>query len=170
MRGDIGRVLHDRIRGEAEVRFGASVEAVDVHRYGVGVRLSDGEEVSCGLVVGADGLHSKVRALRFGPEDGFVRPLDARVAAFLLDRGEFPDAEPGTSCSMTEVGRAAALASVDGERLVAFFVWRTEGRPRRARGRRNCAPRSPGRGGMSRPCWTACRPPQTCTSMRRPRW
>jgi 2-polyprenyl-6-methoxyphenol hydroxylase-like FAD-dependent oxidoreductase len=59
-----------------------------------------------------------------------VRPLGARVAAFLLDRSEFPDAEPGTSYSLTEVGRAAALASVDEEMLVAFFIWRTEGRPR----------------------------------------
>jgi 2-polyprenyl-6-methoxyphenol hydroxylase-like FAD-dependent oxidoreductase len=31
---------------------------------------------------------------------------------------------------MTGVGRAAALASVDEQRLVAFFIWRTEGRPR----------------------------------------
>ena len=91
---------------------------------------SDGAEIGCDLVVGADGLHSRVRALRFGPEERFVRPLGARVAAFLLDRSEFPDAEPGTSYSLTEVGRAAALASVGEDRLVAFFIWRTDGRPR----------------------------------------
>ena len=28
------------------------------------------------------------------------------------------------------MGRAAALASVDEDRLVAFFIWRTDGRPR----------------------------------------
>jgi 2-polyprenyl-6-methoxyphenol hydroxylase-like FAD-dependent oxidoreductase len=51
------------------------------------------------------------------------------VAAFLLGRAEFPGAEPGTSYSLTEVGRAAALASVGEDRLVAFFIWRTQGRP-----------------------------------------
>ena len=130
LRGDIERALHERVRGEVEVRFGASVESLEEERGGVGVRLSDGQEIPCDLVVGADGLHSRVRALRFGPEGRFVRPLGARVATFLLDRSEFPVAEPGTSYSLTEVGRAAALASVDERRLVAFFIWRTEGQPR----------------------------------------
>jgi 2-polyprenyl-6-methoxyphenol hydroxylase-like FAD-dependent oxidoreductase len=130
LRGDIERALYDRIRGEVEVRFGVSLESMEMTQSGVGVRLTNGEEVGCDLVVGADGLHSRVRALRFGPEERFVRSLGARVAAFLLDRPEFPNAEPGTSYSLTEVGRAAALASVDDDRLVAFFIWRTDGRPR----------------------------------------
>ena len=130
LRGDIERALYERVRGEVEVRFGASVEAVEDQRDGVGVRLGDGAEIGCDLVVGADGLHSRLRALRFGPEQRFVRPLGARVAAFLLDRPAFPDTEPGTSYSLTEVGRAAALASAGDGRLVAFFIWRTGGRPR----------------------------------------
>ena len=130
LRGDIERTLYERVRGEVEVRFGASVESMEEGRDGVGVRLGDGAEVGCDLVVGADGLHSRVRALRFGPEEEFIRPLGARVAAFLLDRSAFPASEPGASYSMTEVGRAAALASVDEDRLVAFFIWRTDGRPR----------------------------------------
>ena len=131
LRGDIECVLHERVRDDVEVRFGASVEALDVAPDGVAVRLANGEEIGCDHVVGADGLHSRVRALRFGPEERFVRPLGARVAAFLLDRPAFPEAQPGTSYSLTEVGRAAALASVDEDRLVAFFIWRTEGQPRR---------------------------------------
>jgi 2-polyprenyl-6-methoxyphenol hydroxylase-like FAD-dependent oxidoreductase len=167
LRGDIERVLYDRVQGEVEVRFGASVECADVHRDGVGVRLSDRQEVSCDLVVGADGLHSRVRALRFGPEERFVRPLGARVAAFLLDRSDFPTPSPGTSYSLTEVGRAAALASVDEDRLVAFLHL-AHGRAARAsaRPRRNCAAPSPGRAGTSRRCWTCCGRRATCTSTR----
>jgi 2-polyprenyl-6-methoxyphenol hydroxylase-like FAD-dependent oxidoreductase len=130
LRGDIERVLYERICDDVEVRFGASVESLEESQDGVGVRLNDGAEIACDLVVGADGLHSKVRALCFGPEARFVRPLGARVAAFLLDRPAFPGTEPGTSYSLTEVGRAAALASVGEDRLVAFFIWRTAGRPR----------------------------------------
>ena len=130
LRGDIERTLHERVRDDVEVRFGASVESLDERPNCVGVRLSADAEIGCDLVVGADGLHSRVRALRFGPEERFVRPLGARVAAFLLDRSEFPDPEPGTSYSLTEVRRAVALASVGEDRLVAFFIWRTDGRPR----------------------------------------
>ena len=130
LRGDIERVLHERVRDDVEVRFGASVESLEERWNAVGVRLTNGEEIGCDLVVGADGLHSGVRALGFGPEERFVRPLGARVAAFLLDRSEVSDAELGTSYSLTEVGRAVALASVDEEKLVAFFIWRTDGRPR----------------------------------------
>jgi 2-polyprenyl-6-methoxyphenol hydroxylase-like FAD-dependent oxidoreductase len=130
LRGDIERALYERVRGEVEVRFGVPVESLEEEQGGVAVRLGDGAEVGCDLVVGADGLHSRVRALRFGPEERFVRSLGARVAAFLLNRSEVPDAEPGASYSLTEVGRAAALASVDEDRLVAFFIWRTAGQPR----------------------------------------
>jgi 2-polyprenyl-6-methoxyphenol hydroxylase-like FAD-dependent oxidoreductase len=130
LRGDIERALYERIRGEVEVCFGASVETLAATEDHVAVRLTSGTTIVTDLLVGADGLHSKVRALRFGPEERFVRPLGARVAAFLLNRAEFPEAEPGTSYSLTEVGHAAALASADEDRLVAFFIWRTEGRPR----------------------------------------
>jgi 2-polyprenyl-6-methoxyphenol hydroxylase-like FAD-dependent oxidoreductase len=94
LRGDIERALYGRVRDDVEVRFGASVESLEERRDGVGVRLSDGAEIGCDLVVGADGLHSRVRALRFGPEERFVRPLGARVAAFLLDRSAFPERSP----------------------------------------------------------------------------
>jgi 2-polyprenyl-6-methoxyphenol hydroxylase-like FAD-dependent oxidoreductase len=98
---------------------------------GIGVGLSDGTTIAADLLVGADGLHSGVRALGFGPEEAFVRPLGACVAALLLDRSASPDAVPGASYSLTEVGRAAALADAGAGRLVAFLIWGTGERPRR---------------------------------------
>ena len=153
MRGDIERALYERVRGEVEVRFGASVQSWEERRDGVVVRLSDGEEIACDLVVGADGLHSQVRALRFGPEEHLVRPLGARVAAFLLDRSDFPDAELGASYWLTEVGRAAAFGAVDEKMAVAFFIWRAERRPRLTPWRRSCAVPSPA-SRACRPSWT----------------
>src|SRR5215211_105121 len=52
LRGDIERALYDRVRDCVQVLFGASVESVEESRDGVGVRLSDGEDVGCDLVVG----------------------------------------------------------------------------------------------------------------------
>lgn len=132
MRGDIERALHDRVRAFGEVRFGASITSLDERPDGVRAVLEDGTAIECDLVVGADGLHSTVRALRFGPEERFLRSLGARVAAFLLDRSEHPLIEPGTSHSYTDVGRAAALASTGGDRIVAFLIHRADARDRGA--------------------------------------
>jgi 2-polyprenyl-6-methoxyphenol hydroxylase-like FAD-dependent oxidoreductase len=131
MRGDVERVLHDRVRAFSEVRFGASIASLDAVRDGVRAVLEDGTGIECDLVVGADGLHSRVRALRFGAEERFLRPLGARVAAFLLDRVDHPLIEPGASHSITEVNRVAALADAGRGRLVAFFIHRAEPGTRR---------------------------------------
>ncbi|MFC9231243.1 FAD-dependent monooxygenase [Streptomyces decoyicus] len=67
------------------------------------------------LVVGADGLHSTVRRLVFGPEEQFVRHLGAYISAFSmpndlgLDREELYHALPGRLvCAYSSAGDPAA--------------------------------------------------------------
>lgn len=67
------------------------------------------------LVVGADGLHSNVRRLAFGPEEQFVRHLGAYISAFSLpnelglDREELYHAVPGKLiCVYSSSGDPAA--------------------------------------------------------------
>jgi 2-polyprenyl-6-methoxyphenol hydroxylase-like FAD-dependent oxidoreductase len=126
MRGDIDRALHARVRDDVEIRFGASVETLEAAAGGARVRLDDGATIDGDLIVGADGLHSRVRALHFGPEERFVRFLGSRIAAVIMDRSGFPDLAPDETHSMTEVGRAAGLAATRDGRLMAFFIYRTE--------------------------------------------
>ena len=117
------------------------------------------------LVVGADGAHSGVRALAFGPESDYLKHLGVYVATLPLD------GETGTDLVMYNTpGRAVAIHPA-----------------RRTRARRSCSapPRSPssiteistntsacyamrmpGRDGVCPNCWTASGPPMTCTSTR----
>jgi hypothetical protein len=95
---------------------------------------------------------------------GAVRPPARRPRRRLPARPlEFPGAEPGTSYSMTEVGRAAALASVDEDGWSRSSSGARRGGRAPARWRRNCAPPSPGGLGMPRRCCTCCGRRTTCT-------
>ncbi|AVD85899.1 MULTISPECIES: FAD-dependent oxidoreductase [unclassified Pseudomonas] len=51
-----------------EVRLGTSVESFEQDRGGVDVLFTDGSQGRYGLVVGADGLYSKIRGLLFGDQ------------------------------------------------------------------------------------------------------
>lgn len=75
MRGDLAQVLLDAAADGVEYRYDDEITAIDRDDDGVTVRFRRGPQRRFGLVVGADGLHSGVRALAFGPEERFVRPL-----------------------------------------------------------------------------------------------
>ena len=70
--------------GHEGPRFGCEVTEIRDGPEGVAVRFSDGTSGTFDLVVGADGTHSKVRALAFGPESTVLRPLGYRGAAWRM--------------------------------------------------------------------------------------
>lgn len=84
LRGDLARVLFDASGPgtRTEYVFDDSVTALEQDDDGVLVAFEKSAPRCFGLVVGADGLHSVVRQLAFGPEDGFMRPLDLYNAWF----------------------------------------------------------------------------------------
>ena len=82
-RGDLARVLHDATRGDVEYRFGGSIAAIEQQPKGVDVTFAGGARETYDAVVGADGVHSRTRALAFGPE-GDVRASDGDVHGGVL--------------------------------------------------------------------------------------
>ncbi len=82
-RGDLASTVY-RSCQEVRARFGQSIVAIEERERNVRVRLSDDSEDEFDLVVGADGLHSQVRSLAFGPEAQFEHPLGCCVAGFAL--------------------------------------------------------------------------------------
>ena len=81
-RSDLSRLIVGEIEGSTEILFGDTI--VDLHEEADGVRVTFAHAAERGfdLVIGADGLHSNVRGLVFGPEDRFEKPLGYTVAAF----------------------------------------------------------------------------------------
>ncbi|MFI0264066.1 FAD-dependent monooxygenase [Streptomyces sp. NPDC017056] len=75
LRGDLARLLYEATLPDTRYLFDDTVTAIDQDADGVTVTFEKAARRRFGLVVGADGPHSKVRALAFGPERDFVRPL-----------------------------------------------------------------------------------------------
>ncbi|WP_329425157.1 FAD-dependent monooxygenase [Streptosporangium sp. NBC_01495] len=82
LRGDLARILYERTRDHVEYLFDDSITSLTEDAKGVQVTFERGEPRRFDLVVGADGLHSNVRALAFGPESRFVREMGLYCAIF----------------------------------------------------------------------------------------
>jgi 2-polyprenyl-6-methoxyphenol hydroxylase-like FAD-dependent oxidoreductase len=122
-RADLASALVDACRG-VPVHYNVSIGAIARENGGSLVTFTDGRQERFDLVVGADGLHSQVRALTFGPETQFERFLDCHVAAFRV-RG-YPHRDELTFVSHTVRGRQAARVSLRDDETMVMLVCGTE--------------------------------------------
>ncbi|WP_433558169.1 FAD-dependent oxidoreductase [Pseudonocardia xinjiangensis] len=82
LRGDLVRVLHDVGVGAVEYLFDDTISAIVQDGGGVTVSFRKAGRRRYGLVLGADGVHSVVRRLVFGPEARCVRAVGGYTAWF----------------------------------------------------------------------------------------
>ncbi|OJF14607.1 FAD-dependent monooxygenase [Couchioplanes caeruleus] len=82
LRGDLSRILCEASGDRTEWIFGDTITALAQTRTGVDVTFRSGTRRTFDLVVGADGVHSTVRRLTFGPERDYVRHLGYYVAGW----------------------------------------------------------------------------------------
>jgi 2-polyprenyl-6-methoxyphenol hydroxylase-like FAD-dependent oxidoreductase len=75
MRGDLVAILHQATKDGVEYVFDDSIRTLQQDDDGVTVSFDRGATRRFDLVIGADGLHSVVRRLVFGPEERFLRYL-----------------------------------------------------------------------------------------------
>jgi 2-polyprenyl-6-methoxyphenol hydroxylase-like FAD-dependent oxidoreductase len=73
MRGDLVALLHEATDPGVEYIFDDSIRHLDQDDDGVTVAFGHAGTRRFDLVIGADGLHSTVRRLAFGPESRYVR-------------------------------------------------------------------------------------------------
>src|SRR5579872_1907880 len=81
-RSDLSRVLYESIKDKTEAIFGDEIVRLDETPDHVEVEFGKNGRRRFDLVIGADGLHSKLRSLVFGPQAQFETDLGYRVAAF----------------------------------------------------------------------------------------
>src|SRR6185436_5759057 len=103
-------VLSQYPRDGTESVFGDSISAITEAADGVHATFERGAPRTFDLVIGADGQHSTVRRLAFGPEEEFVSHLGYYVAAWDLpeDAGDLGARQVGYG----EPGRLATVGRV----------------------------------------------------------
>ncbi len=121
-RGDLASALFEACAGVA-VHFGVSIDGIEQHPKGLDVTLSDGRTECFDLVVGADGLHSRVRELAFGPEQQFERSLGCHVAALCLVG--YPKRDELAYVGHAGIARQVARMSLRADRTLLLFTWRS---------------------------------------------
>lgn len=122
MRGDLEQLLYSKIEGQVAMRFGTEVESFEQDGAEVAVKLTDGSTGSFDLLVGADGVHSRIRELAFGEERLFSRSLGYYAAAFTVDDPAMRDGLGGAFYTLTVPGRQVSIYPIRGGRLATFFI------------------------------------------------
>ncbi len=120
-RTDLAASIFSKIEGKVETIFGESVECIDQTDREVRVTFRSGTVREFDLVVGADGLHSQVREVVFGPEREFERYLGLKVAAFTVE-GYQPRSEL-VYVMYTEKGQQVARFTMRDNRTMFLFTF-----------------------------------------------
>ncbi|KAA0084513.1 FAD-binding domain [Mycolicibacterium sp. P9-64] len=122
-RGDLAAAIYATIADDVETIFGDSITAINEHPDGVSVSFAQAKTRDFDLVVGADGLHSNVRRLTFGPESDAEHYLGCLVAACVVE-GYRPRDEL-VYVTYSEPGRSVGRFSLRGDRTMFLFVFRS---------------------------------------------
>lgn len=125
-RSDLAAIIFEKLGTNIETIFGhsvAQIEQPDNAQSGrpVHITFESGAKRDFDLVVGADGLHSRVRELVFGPESNFEKYLGYKVAAFQVE-GYQPRDEL-TYVMYTEVGQQVGRFALRGDRTMFLFIF-----------------------------------------------
>ena len=123
-RSDLSATIYRAVEGEVETIFGDSVASIQDDGKRVRVGFDHAAEREVDLVIGADGLHSRVRRLMFGPESNFAVSLGYHVAAF--EATGYRPRDELVFISHGLPGRQISRFSMRDDKTLFLFVFRDE--------------------------------------------
>lgn len=122
-RGDLSALLYRATHADVAYIFNDAVAALAQDEQGVDVTFHSGAQRRFDLVIGADGLHSAIRRIVFGPEDSFVQFRQHYFASVAAD---MDIGEPGWTTFFNEPGRSAAVYRAGAGEGQITFMFRSE--------------------------------------------
>jgi 2-polyprenyl-6-methoxyphenol hydroxylase-like FAD-dependent oxidoreductase len=119
-RSDLSQLIFAKVADSCEVLFGDTIKAICQEQDGTRVTFEHRNERRFDLVIGADGLHSVVRRLAFGPQENYEKHLGYTVAAFEVS-GYRPRDE-NMYVIYEQPGRQIGRFALRGDRTLFLFV------------------------------------------------
>jgi 2-polyprenyl-6-methoxyphenol hydroxylase-like FAD-dependent oxidoreductase len=123
-RGDLAAAIYTTIEDKVEAVFGDSVATVDEHGDGIRLTFARSAPRDFDLLIGADGLHSNIRHLVFGPEAIFEHYLGCKVAACVVNG--YRPRDDLVYVTYSTPGRQLARFALRGDRTMFLFIFRAE--------------------------------------------
>jgi 2-polyprenyl-6-methoxyphenol hydroxylase-like FAD-dependent oxidoreductase len=123
-RSDLSTAIYGALDEGVETVFGDSIVALDEEHEVVHVRFERTSSREVDFVIGADGLHSRVRQIAFRPQSSFEASLGYHVAAFEVD-GYLPRDEL-VYVSHAVPGRQISRFAMRDDKTMFLFVFRDE--------------------------------------------
>lgn len=123
-RSALAACIYGLIEARVETLFGDSIAGMALFDDGVQVVFENAAPRRFDLVVGADGLHSRVRDLAFGPRERFEYDLGIRAAAVELDGYRPRDVLAFVSHSVP--GRQVSRFAKRDDKTMVFFAFRDQ--------------------------------------------
>ncbi len=120
-RRDLQNMIFDLVKTGIDIRFSSRIDSLREEEEYVEVTYNNGVTEKFDLLIGADGLHSGVRKLRFENESEFTRYLGYYVSAFRV-KG-VSGKQPGQMNILRKPNKQAGILDLgDGDSL-ALFVY-----------------------------------------------
>jgi 2-polyprenyl-6-methoxyphenol hydroxylase-like FAD-dependent oxidoreductase len=127
MRSDLERALLEKV-SSLEIRFGVGVTQIYTPVGGVEAHLTSGQVERADVLIGADGIRSRIRDLMFGDGGSWIRFLGFHTAAFVVQDSKLHDELKNDVHFVSVPSRQAGLYPVRDGNVAAFFVHRSADR------------------------------------------
>jgi 2-polyprenyl-6-methoxyphenol hydroxylase-like FAD-dependent oxidoreductase len=121
LRGDLSKNIYETVETRVETVFGDSVRALHEDENGVAVEFDHSPSRRFDLVIGADGLHSAVRKLVFGPESSLATYLGYCAASFAVNG--YPHRDESVYVAYCRPGKQVARFALRDGRTVFFVIF-----------------------------------------------
>jgi 2-polyprenyl-6-methoxyphenol hydroxylase-like FAD-dependent oxidoreductase len=123
-RGDLAATIYQTVENDIETIYSDSITGIDERPDAVGLTFASAPPREFDLLVGADGLHSRVRELTFGPETACTRYLGCQVAACVVEG--YRPREELVFVTYNVPGRQVGRFALRDDRTLFLFIFHSD--------------------------------------------